>query len=82
LDVVSQSKVLPLELIASGEWAEVEQISGAPGWVMRLAEMGVRCGSRLRVLRQGMPCLLEVGSARLSVRTDPETLILVRPVAS
>jgi Fe2+ transport system protein FeoA len=80
--VSSQERTLPLELVPSGEWADVEQVSGTPTWVTRLAEMGVRCGSRLRVLRQGMPCLLEVGNARLSVRTDPGTLILVRPVAS
>ena len=72
--------LLPLELVPSGNWAEVEAVSGEPGWVGRLAELGVRVGSRLRVLRQGRPCLLQIGGARLSLRDDSCSLILVRPV--
>jgi Fe2+ transport system protein FeoA len=72
--------LLPLELVPSGNWADVEEVSGEPGWVGRLAELGVRVGSRLRVLRQGRPCLLQIGGARLSLRDDSGSLILVRPV--
>jgi ferrous iron transport protein A len=78
--VVHHEKLLPLELVLPGEWADVAEVTGTPVWVTRMAEMGVHSGSRLRVLRQGTPCLLEVGNARLSVRSDPASLILVRPV--
>lgn len=74
-------KILPLELIEAGQWADVEEVTGAAMWVNRLAELGVRSGSRLRILRQGTPCLLQVDGARLSVRRDSEAQILVRPVA-
>jgi ferrous iron transport protein A len=70
--------LLPLEYLNSGEWADVADVSGEPGWVSRLAEMGVRIGSRLRVLQSGSPCLLQIGESRLSLRGD--CLILVRPV--
>jgi Fe2+ transport system protein FeoA len=74
--------ILPLEYLHTGEWADVAHVSGEPGWVTRLAELGVRIGCRLRVLQSGSPCLLQVGESRLSVRGDLATQILVRPVAA
>jgi Fe2+ transport system protein FeoA len=73
--------VVPLELLEAGEWAEVAEVSGEPGWVGRLAELGVRIGSRLQMVRGGYPCLLQVGGSRLSLRGDYAMQILVRPVA-
>ncbi len=72
--------LLPLELLDSGAWADVAEVSGEAGWVSRLAEMGVRIGSRLCVLQPGSPCLLQVGEARLSLRPDWGMQILVRPL--
>lgn len=74
--------LLPLELLRTGQWADVAEVSGESTWVTRLAELGVRCGSRLRVLQAGSPCLLQIGGARLSLRPDSASLILVRPVAT
>lgn len=74
--------LMPLEFLDAGAWADVADVSGEPGWVTRLAEMGVRCGSRLRVLQPGSPCLLQIGDARLSLRGDCAMQILVRPIAN
>ena len=74
------SELLPLELLNTGDWADVADVSGEPGWVSRLAELGVRIGCRLHVLQAGSPCLLQVGESRLSVRGDLAMQILVRPV--
>jgi Fe2+ transport system protein FeoA len=71
---------MPLELLNTGDWADVADVTGEPGWVSRLAEMGVRIGSRLRVLQAGSPCLLLIGESRLSLRGDWAMQILVRPV--
>jgi ferrous iron transport protein A len=73
-------ETLPLELLNTGDWADVAEVTGEAGWVSRLAELGVRIGSRLRVLQAGSPCLLQVGESRLSLRGDWATQILVRPV--
>ncbi|HZZ79605.1 MAG TPA: FeoA family protein [Gemmataceae bacterium] len=75
------NELLPLEFLNAGAWADVADVTGEPGWVTRLAEMGVRIGSRLRVLQPGSPCLLQVGESRLSLRGDWTMQILVRPVA-
>jgi Fe2+ transport system protein FeoA len=73
--------LLPLELLDPGQWAEVAEVRGEPGWVSRLADLGLRVGMLLRILQSGSPCLLQVGSARLSLRWDGDLQILVRPVA-
>jgi Fe2+ transport system protein FeoA len=77
---VNTDLLLPLEHLQTGEWADVAEVHGEPGWVGRLAELGVRIGSRLQVLRSGYPCLLLVGGSRLSLRGPEVMQILVRPI--
>ncbi|MFO0811202.1 MAG: FeoA family protein [Gemmataceae bacterium] len=74
------SALLPLELLAPGEWGEVHEVVGEPAWVGRLAELGIRSGCQLKCLQQGSPCLLEVGGCRLSLRNHCDCQILVNPV--
>jgi Fe2+ transport system protein FeoA len=73
--------LLPLDLLQSGEWADVAEVVGEPAWVGRMAELGVRRGCRLCMLQPGSPCLLQVGGCRLSLRGDCTVQILVRPLA-
>jgi Fe2+ transport system protein FeoA len=79
---MSQHQLLPLEMLQPGEWADVAEVSGEPGWVCRMAELGVREGCRLQMLQSGCPCLLQVGGCRLSLRGECVMQILVRPVAA
>jgi Fe2+ transport system protein FeoA len=74
--------LLPLEMLNTGEWAEVHEVSGEPAWVCRMAEMGLRTGCRLQMLQAGTPCLLDVGGCRLCLRGECAMKILVRPVAA
>ncbi|HKI34733.1 MAG TPA: FeoA family protein [Gemmataceae bacterium] len=73
--------LLPLDCLPSGEWAEVAEVTGEPRWVGRMAELGLRVGSVVKVLQPGSPCLLEVGGCRLSLRMDYTLQILVRPAS-
>jgi ferrous iron transport protein A len=74
--------LLPLELLAPGEWAEVGEVHGQPAWIARMAELGIRPGSRVQVVRGGSPCLVLVGGSRLSLRGEQAMQILVRPLAA
>jgi Fe2+ transport system protein FeoA len=78
---VETETLLPLDLLGSGEWADVAEVTGEPGWVCRLAELGVRAGCRLCMLQSGSPCLLQIGGCRLSLRGECTMGIWVRPVA-
>jgi len=77
---VDLDALLPLEHLRPGEWADVAEVIGEPGWVRRLAELGLRTGCRLLFLQSGWPCLLQIDGCRLSLRGDEGTRILVRPV--
>lgn len=77
----STNRLLPLELLRQGEKAEVHEVCGECEWVARMAELGLRVGCQLRVVRPGTPCLLEVNRCRLSVRAE-SFQILVRPLSS
>ena len=73
--------VIPLEVLGPGDWADVAEVCGEPSWVCRMAEMGLSVGCRLQMLQAGCPCLLRVGSCRLSLRANGPECIFVRPVA-
>ena len=73
--------LMPLDLLRAGEWAEVEDVSGQPALVGRLAELGIRQGCRLQVVQPGCPCLLEIGGCKLCLRSGECSQILVRPVS-
>jgi Fe2+ transport system protein FeoA len=79
---VAVESLFPLEYLRPGEWADVAEVTGEPGWAGRLAELGLRTGCRLLLLQSGRPCLLQIGGSRLSLRGDEGTRILVRPVKS
>lgn len=77
---MSINLVLPLECLRPGEWAEVCDVTGEPDWIHRLAELGVRIGSRVQMLRSGSPCLVQVGGSRFSLRSEHIAQVLVHPV--
>ena len=77
---MNSNSLLPLELLPTGECADVEDVHGEPGWIGRLAELGMKHGSRIRVLQGGSPCLLQVNGSRLSIRASGARQILVRLV--
>lgn len=76
---MTSEPLLPLDLLRAGDTGEIADVSGEPGWVRRMAELGVRHGATLRVVTPGCPCLLQVGPSRLSLRGDDVCRILVRP---
>jgi ferrous iron transport protein A len=78
---VSLDLILPLECLRPGEWAEICDVTGEPGWVCRLAELGIRVGSHVQMLRGGSPCLVQIGGGRLSLRGEHAMQVLVRPTS-
>jgi Fe2+ transport system protein FeoA len=78
----TMNPALPLELLRAGESAEVAEVFGEPAWVGRMAELGLRVGTRLQVLQAGSPCLLQVNGSRLCLRAEQAMQILVRLVAT
>lgn len=74
--------LMPLDMLAAGEWCEVEEVTGQPAWVGRLAELGIRQGCRVQVVQPGSPVLLNVSGCKLCLRGAECSQILVRPVSA
>jgi Fe2+ transport system protein FeoA len=70
-------EVLPLDALAANEFGRINLVDGEEKSVQRLAEMGLREGVTLRMIRPGEPSIVALGDQRLSVRLDAETVILV-----
>lgn len=72
--------LIPLDMLRPGEWAEVASVTGDAAWVHRLAELGLREGCRLQLVRGGSPCLLRVSECNLCLRGCESSRILVSPL--
>ena len=70
---------LPLDLLNDGDLAEILEVDGEHAFVARAAEMGLREGVCVQMLRNGSPCLLDVNGARICLRPDGCQSIWVKP---
>ncbi len=70
-------EVLPLDLLQAGEEASIVELIGDEWQVHRLAEMGLRVGANIRMVRPGSPCLLALDGKRLSIRLAHDLEVLV-----
>ncbi len=75
-------ELLPLDLLRSGEVAEVVEVSGDPSRVHQLAEIGLHRGCSIRMVRSGQPSILIVDGRRMSIRLNQDITIYVSPFAS
>jgi ferrous iron transport protein A len=73
----SQTHVLPLSLLRAGQRGTINGVLGPSDWVQRLREMGLRDGAEVRMVRQGSPCMIRLGSQTLCFRADESTRVLV-----
>lgn len=71
------NRIVPLELMLAGEVGEVHDIDGRPETVLRLKEMGLREGIKIRMISPGKPCIVAVGDHRLSYRGDDSVIVLI-----
>lgn len=72
-----QEAILPLEFLQANEEASVVELCGDECQIHRLAEMGLRIGASIRMVKPGSPCLLALGGKRLSIRLGGCIAVLV-----
>lgn len=71
------SQVIPLEMLRTGESGQICEVDGTEEFVHRLAEMGLRTGARVEMLRAGSPCIVSLDQQRMSYRADEIATVLV-----
>lgn len=68
---------LPLTACRNGDEGTVIEVAGVCNTAKRLAELGVHTGGVVRVVRAGIPMIVEAGNARLCLRADMADSIMV-----
>ena len=69
---------LPLTECEAGEIGEVVSLDADTGLGARLRELGLVPGAYVRVARNGSPMIVEVGNARLCLRGEEASGVMVR----
>lgn len=72
----------PLETLDANSWAEITDVSGSAAWIARMAELGLRAGVQVHVVKSGCPCLIDLGCSRLCFRCTDDGMILARPTSA
>jgi Fe2+ transport system protein FeoA len=73
---------IPLEELHAGQAGHISRIAGHPDHVHRLAEFGLRGGTRIEMFRPGNPCILRVGGNKVCLRADELLDVQVLPLPS
>ena len=72
---------IPLQQLAPGQAAFIEQVCGCAEQVRRLAELGVRGGVEIEMVQSGSPCIIRLAGSKLCFRDCDVLSVLVRPGA-
>lgn len=72
--------IVPLDCLQTGETGRIADIEGCAETVTRLAEIGLRNGALVRMVRTGSPCILALDNQRLSFRPEECTHVFVEVV--
>jgi ferrous iron transport protein A len=70
--------LLPLQLLASGQRARIDQVLGCPDHVHRLQELGMRIGTPVEMVQTGTTCIVKLDGNRLAFRDNEALSVLVR----
>ena len=72
--------IVPLDCLQAGETGRIADVEGCAETVTRLAEIGLRNGALVRMVRTGSPCILALDNQRLSFRPEECTHVFVEVV--
>jgi Fe2+ transport system protein FeoA len=70
--------LIPLNLLAPGQLAQVGHVSGQPDEIHRLEELGLRGGAAVEMVQSGSPCIIRLAGQKLCFRADDLVRVLVR----
>jgi Fe2+ transport system protein FeoA len=68
---------VPLRSLPAGQLATITSLHGSAHDVARLAEMGLRPGTDVVVIRNGITCIVQLDGSRLCIRLSSDLQILV-----
>ena len=75
-------ELVPLNMLARGQFALIEQLVGHLDQVHRLEELGLRTGVAVEMLQPGTPCIVRLADQKLCFRDADLLNVLVRPAVA
>lgn len=78
--IVNSQVLVPLLQLMAGESALVESVAGSSELVRHLAELGLKSGTQLEMVRPGATCILRINGTKLCVRGDEMLRVMVMPL--
>jgi len=72
-------EVIPLRRLPAGGRALVARVLGHPDHVHRLAEFGLRRGTKIEMFRPGNPCIIRLAGSKVCFRADELLSVMVEP---
>jgi len=69
---------IPLNLLATGQCARIDQLLGRPDEIHRLEELGMRIGTPVEMVQSGKTCIVNLSGTRLAFRGADAFHVLVR----
>lgn len=74
------SHLIPLSALLAGNQGRIHSVVGSSELVKHLAELGLRSGTLLEMVRPGTTCILRVDGAKLCVRGDELLRVMIAPL--
>ena len=78
-EALTRASAIPLQRLRVGQRGCITALTGRVHDVARLAEMGLRRGAEVTVLRNGITCILQLDGNRLCIRLSKDLMIFVAP---
>lgn len=73
---------IPLHRLSAGQVAHVSRVIGRADYVHRLAEFGLRHGTKVVMFRPGNPCILRMAGNKVCFRADDLVNVFVTPATA
>ena len=70
-------QLIPLNLLSFGEQGRVAWVDGPTNHVHHLAEMGIRPGTHIEIVRAGSPCIARINGRDYGFRLREDITVLV-----
>ncbi len=77
MNPLTAHRLIPLELMQTGESGVVFDVEGSESVAHRLSEMGISKGVTIQMVKSGSPCIVAISNHRLSLRIDDSVQVLV-----
>jgi ferrous iron transport protein A len=72
--------LIPLSALLAGNRGRIHSVVGSSELIRHLAELGLKSGTQLEMVRPGATCILRINGTKLCIRGDELLRVMVTPL--